>query len=396
MPATLEQYQKSLGQPALCEQLRIRDLLDDVAVQNNGALVAGYEVSGIHSYYASDDGRNRTKTSLEALVRSLPERSMRMQVRFEISEGTGELVTQYNRQQRNSSEVLQTLDQRHVAAWRAKEGEGFFLRHFLHLYFIWDPRIHHQSPDFEWKQRMRSSNTLSVSVNKCIERSRREHEDLVMEFDSLLSGVEATLQSTGMSVGRMTHNDIFLEVKRALNPLGNDVVPYRPTEQTPWYVSARSQMANVNIENELDDYLKVGGLLYSWITLKDLPDATFPGVLRELVVMDFPLVVNAEVVLPDQVKAVKQYKSRLRKMLAAQKDMHGGFRINVDAQVAEHQLIHVLQNLISSSLKSCQMSLVVATRTTKPARNHLEREQAERILADRRQRVRQANSPMTL
>src|SRR5258707_15305384 len=107
MPATLEQYQKSLGQPALCEQLRIRDLVDDVAVQNNGALVAGYEVSGIHSYYASDDGRNRTKTSLEALVRSLPERSMRMQVRFEISEGTGELVTQYNRQQRNSSEVLQ-------------------------------------------------------------------------------------------------------------------------------------------------------------------------------------------------------------------------------------------------------------------------------------------------
>src|SRR5260370_12447961 len=115
-------------------------------------------------------------------------------------------------------------------------------------------------------------------------------------------------------------------------------------------------MANVNIENELDDYLKVGGLLYSWISWKVLQDATFPGVLRELVVMDFPLVVNAEVILPDQVKAVKQYKSRLRKMLAAQKDMHGGFRINVDAQVAEHQLIHVLQDLISNSLNSCQMS----------------------------------------
>src|SRR5713101_6568773 len=303
MPATVKRYEKSIGQPALCEQLRIRDLLDNVAVQINGALVAGYEVSGIHSYYASDDDRNRSKTTLEALVRSLPERSIRMQVRFEISEGTGDLIAQYNRQQRNSSEVLHALDQRHLEAWRAKEQEGFFLKHFLHLYFIWDPRIHHQSPDFEWKQRMRSSNTLSLSVNKCIERSRREHEDLVMEFDSLLSGVEATLQSTGMSVGRMTHNDIFLEVKRALNPLGNDVVPYRPTEQTPWYVSARSQMANVNIENELDDYLKVGGLLYSWISLKDLPDATFPGVLRELVVMDFPLVVNAEVDPPGPSKS---------------------------------------------------------------------------------------------
>src|SRR5260370_12058661 len=110
--------------------------------------------------------------------------------------------------------------------------------------------------------------------------------------------------------------------------------------------------------------------------------------------MDFPLVWNAEVILPDQVKAVKQYKSRLRKMLAAQKDMHGGFRINVDAQVAEHQLIHVIKDLISSSLKSCQMSLVIATRTSKPGRNHLEHEQAERILADRRQRVLHAITRM--
>src|ERR1700722_17089155 len=74
-------------------------------------------------------------------------------------------------------------------------------------------------------------------------------------------------------------------------------------------------------------------------------------------------------------------------MTAAQKDIHGGFRLNVDAQVAEHQLIKVLQDLIASSLKSCQMSLTVAIRTSRPACNRMETEQAERILADRRQRV---------
>ena len=192
----------------------------------------------------------------------------------------------------------------------------------------------------------------------------------------------------------MTHNDILLEIKRALNPLADDRVPYRPPEQSIWYESARSQMANVNIEDEQDDYLKLGGLLYSWITLKDPPDATFPGILRELVVTDFPLVVNAEVMLPDQAKAVKQYKSRLRKMMAAQRDMHGGFRVNVDAQVAEHQLVKVLQDLISSSLKSCQMSLTIAARTSKRIRNRLEHEEAERILADRRQRTLHAIARM--
>jgi len=110
--------------------------------------------------------------------------------------------------------------------------------------------------------------------------------------------------------------------------------------------------------------------------------------------MDFPLLINAEVTLPDQSKSIKQYKGRLRKMLAAQKDFHGGFRINVDAQVAEHQLIKVLQDLISSSLKACQMSLIVTTRTSRPSRNRMEREEAERILADRRQHVLHAIARM--
>ncbi len=394
MPVTVEQHDRALSAPPLCEQLRIRDLLDNVAVQIDGSMVAGFEVGGIQSYYASDETRNRIKGLLEALARSLPERSMRMQVRFEIAEGSGDPVSRYLQQRRNEGPVLRELDRLRREAWRQREAAGFYLRHFLHLYFIWNSRVHHESPDFEWKRKMRSNGGLSFSTAKCIERSRREHEDLLAEFNSLLAGVEATLQATGMTIRRMSHNDIFLEVKRALHPLGEDARPYRSPEQTLWYESARSQMANVNIEDEQDDYLKIGGLLYSWITLKDLPDATFPGILRELIVMDFPLVVNAEIVLPDQSTAIKQYKSRLRKMLAAQKDFHGGFRINVDAQVAEHQLIKVLQDLISSSLKSCQMSLTVTVRTSKPARNRLEREEAERALSDRRQRVLHAIARM--
>src|SRR5580700_11762817 len=118
MPATLEKYRKSLGQPALCEQLRIRDLLDGVAVQIDGSFVAAYQVSGIHSYYASDEDRSRTKITLESLMRSLPERSMRMQVRFEISEGTGDLITRYVRERRSESHVLRELDRLHIELWR--------------------------------------------------------------------------------------------------------------------------------------------------------------------------------------------------------------------------------------------------------------------------------------
>ena len=394
MPLTAERYRQSMSAPPLCEQFRIRDLLDNVAVQVDGSFVAGFEVGGVQSYYASDETRNRTKELLEALLRSLPERSMRMQARFEISEGAGELVSRYVREGRNESSVLGELDGCRVELWRRRESAGFYLQHFLHLYFVWNPRVHHQTSGFEWRRKMKPSGGWSLSAEKCMDRSRLEYEELLAEFNSLLAGVETTLQATGMSMRRMTHNDIFLEMKRALDPLRNDVLPYRPAEDSLWPETARSQMANANIEDEQDDYLKIGGLLYSWISLKDLPDATFPGILRELEVMDFPLVINAEITLPDQSKSIKQYKSRLRKMLAAQKDFHGGFRINVDAQVAENQLVRVLQDLISSSLKACQISLIVAVRTSRPCRNRSEREEAERILAGRRQRLLHAIARM--
>jgi len=389
MPVTTESYRRSLKEPALAEQLKIRDFLDNVAVQVNGSLVAGFELSGLHSYYGSDEDRNHAKGLLDALLRSLPERSMRMQMRFEIAEGTGDLIGRYNAQHRNPSPALQAVDRARVETWRARDAGGYYLRNSLGAYFIWNPKNHHQSPDFEWRRRMKGNNGggKSLSATKCIERTRRMHEDVLAEFNSLMRGVGTSLEATGTRDRRMTHQEMFLEIKRALNPLANDNLPYRPPDSSLVYESARSQMANVNLEDELDDYLKIGGFLCSWITLKDLPDATFPGILRELLQMDFPLVINAEMSLPDHAKIVKKYKGRLRKMLAAQRDIHGSFRLNVDAQVAERQLVKVLEDVISSSSKTCQLSLILAVRTSKPAYSRQERIEAERILADRRQRV---------
>jgi len=390
MPVTLEQYRRTQKAPALCEQLKVRALLDNVAIQLDGSFVAGYELSGVNSYYASDEQRNRTKGQLEALIRALPERSMQMQVRFEIAEGTGGAIDRYKHENRSESPVLQTLDRERIAAWRAKEEARYYLRHFLHAYFIWDPRVHHQQRDTDWSQKF----SYSLSAKKVIGRSRQEHEDLLAEFESLLAGVEGTLYATGLEARRMTHNDIFLEIKRALNPLIDDTHPYREPALALFPESARSQMANVNIEDETDDYLKIGGLLYSWVTVKDLPDATFPGILRELSVVDFPIVANVQVGLPDHAQAVKGFKKQLRKMTAAQRDIHGGFRLDMDAQVAQGELMQVLNDLISSSLRASMVSVIVSVQTSQPVRNRREMEEAERVLADRRQRVLHAIARM--
>ena len=391
MPLTLRQWEDSLRQPALCELLPVRDYLDGCIIRTNGSFVAGYEAVGLNTFFHSDETRNRTKETLEALVRALPERSMRLQVRYEVTEGHGDLTERYVREQRIENPVLQALDRERLQLWNGREEEGHYLRRRLHLYFIWNPDVHHDSPDFEWRKTRRAASRWSLSANKCIQRTHREHEDLLSEFESLMAGAQATLDATGMQSRRMADQEMFLEIKRALNPT---TIDSRPNKQGLAFQSARAQIANVNIEDEQDDHLKVGGLLNAWVSLKELPDATFPGIARELVAQEFPLVISAEIGIPDQSKVMRSYKRRLLRMQAAQRDIHGGFKINVEAQIAQEQLIQTLQDVVSSSLKVCHLSVIVGLRTSRPIRNSKDREEAERILADRRQRVLHAITRM--
>src|SRR5262245_7045440 len=75
---TSRQHELIMRNPGRCDELRIRDILDDVAVMTSGAFVAGYELGGLHSHYHTDEMRNRAKESLEAVLRSMPDRRQRV------------------------------------------------------------------------------------------------------------------------------------------------------------------------------------------------------------------------------------------------------------------------------------------------------------------------------
>jgi hypothetical protein len=390
MPMTVEQYEKKLDEPVLCEQLPVRDFLNNVMVRTNGAFVAGYELRGITSYFAPDEERNRSKAMLGTLLKAIPEQSMTMQVRYEVAEDLGNLLSAYDAQNRSDAQVVNLLDAHRLAAWQRKEEQGYYLRPLLSAYLLWDPRIHHR---LTGKTR-REKNTFSLFAKAAIEKSRQEHEELLAEFESLLLGIESTLQAADLGPRRMSDDELFREVKRALNPLDPDSRPHIPGGDWLRYRSAREQLATLSILQETDSYINIGGLLYTFVSLKEPPDATFPGILRELIALDFPVIVNAQLIIPDQTKVLKSYRSRLRKMQAAQHDTRGGLRVNVEAQVAESQLFKVQQDLIASSVKTTKLSLVVGTRTSRPATTHAEFEQAERTISNRRQQLLHAVARM--
>ena len=126
-----KQHEFELHNPAMAEELRIRDILDGVAVMTSGVFVAAYELSGLYSYYHTEEMRNRAKESLEAVLRSMPERSMRFHLRFEIRQDTGDVIRRYTDCARSANTVLASIDEERRTRWLEKETAGEFLDYRL-------------------------------------------------------------------------------------------------------------------------------------------------------------------------------------------------------------------------------------------------------------------------
>ena len=203
MPLTLRQWEDSLRQPALCELLPVRDYLDGCIIRTNGCFVAGYEAVGLNTFFHSDETRNRTKETLEALVRTLPERSMRMQVRYEVTEGHGYLTERYVREQRIENPVLQALDRERLRLWKRPPGRRPLLAAQLARVFHLEPSTSTtKGPDFESPRKNAPFGRTdgSFSANKCIQANSFASTRISSQNLKSLYGsrTQATLEATGM------------------------------------------------------------------------------------------------------------------------------------------------------------------------------------------------------
>ena len=222
MPVTQAEHDKRLKVPAVCELLPLRDLPlgDNIMVRTNGAFVAGYELRGILAYFATDGDRNQNKSMLEALFRSVPDVSMRVQFRYEISEHLGDLLNSYIHEQRTEQSEVMALDSHRLRMWRQKENSGFFFENRLHVYLIWDPRIHAKL--YHSTQQNRSLGGFTLSQNKAIQRARKEHETYLAEFESILRGIEGSMEAANLGPRRLSTQELFEELKHAQHPIRRD------------------------------------------------------------------------------------------------------------------------------------------------------------------------------
>ncbi len=119
------------------------------------------------------------------------------------------------------------MDQHRLAMWRQKESAGEYLRRMTHLYLIWDPEKHHRvlATSGKTAKRDQYGTAFGLSSRKIIQRTLKQHVDLVSEFESLLNGIESAMIAAGLDPQRMDEEELFLETKRALSPQRPDRLP---------------------------------------------------------------------------------------------------------------------------------------------------------------------------
>ncbi len=390
MPETVAQHEKSKMEPAVCSLLKVRDFLDNVVVRMDGSYVAGFRVRGSLTYFGSVEERNELKARIDALLRTCPEESIRVQIRYEVNDQMGDTLSMYEEARRTSHPAAVALDEERVKDWKLRARDGEFLTRSLTFYFIWDPETHRRMMASAGGPKTGAatfSQSFSLSRKTCINRARAQHEAILAQFGSILRGVESSMVAADFEPVRMSHEEMFLEIQTTISPFCPVRAKLRNHPLSVRYVSAREQLMNAGIEGMAESYVSINNLLWSVVTLKSLPEQTWPGLVRELQTLGFPLIVSTNIFIPNQAKVLAVYKQRHKKMLAAQVNHRGEFRLDMSAQVAAADLGEIQARIMSSATKACHVSLSIAFRTSQPFTTTAQLSDAEQQIADRREQI---------
>jgi hypothetical protein len=377
-------------EPAVCSLLKVRDFLDNVIVRMDGSYVAGFRVRGSLTYFGSVEERNELKARIDALLRTCPEESIRVQIRYEVNDQMGDTLSMYEEARRTSHPAAVALDEERVKDWKLRARDGEFLTRSLTFYFIWDPETHRRMMASAGGPKTGAatfSQSFSLSRKTCITRARAQHEAILAQFGSILRGVESSMVAADFEPVRMSHEEMFLEIQTTISPFCPARAKLRNHPLSVRYVSAREQLMNAGIEGMAESYVSINNLLWSVVTLKSLPEQTWPGLVRELQTLGFPLIVSTNIFIPNQAKVLAVYKQRHKKMLAAQVNHRGEFRLDMSAQVAAADLGEIQARIMSSATKACHVSLSIAFRTSQPFTTTAQLSDAEQQIADRREQI---------
>lgn len=376
--------------PSMAELLPIHDFLDNVMIRRDGKIAAGYRLRGALTYYGSGEDRNALKEQLDALIRTIPEESMRVQVRYEVSDQPDNTIDRYVAARKTDFEPALALDYERERVYRERAARGDFLARRLSIYFIWDPQAYRRNMVATGSGGggiFGGGGGFPLTAKAGARRGRAEHEALLATFEAILKGIESSMTAAGLGAERITHDEWFNDTQDALGPFCPVRARLRKYPEATREISVREQLTNVSLYDKTTSYLNIDRVLWSVVTLKAPPERTYPGILRDLQTLGFPIVVSSNTEIPNQAKVLKVYQRKEKKMISAQVGLRGQQRVDQSAAQTQRELAETQARILASASKLCHTSLSIAFRTSFQYQTDQQKEEAEKQILSRRAQI---------
>ena len=381
---------------SLAARLPIAEIRDGLVVRRDGSFCAGWECSGVATQFANAERLEAVSTALDAFIKSIRHPEIELQFRYVINRETPLVLEERKALGNCANSPAAWLEENRVSFWRSAIDAGQLRSIMLLALLSWKPKHTWETRSAVsrfaaalWQGLIENgfgklSGTLRTALGEArtrgfIRRNREGHNRLLAEFNQILEtyriGIEAITP-----VRRLGEVELVELVYHALNPEDRQ----RPTGKTQsatlmntdWFEGVR--------------LLELGGILKAVVTLSELPEATFPSLLRPLTALDFSSEVVLNVRVPDQAAKVRKLRILLKKSLAFQLRKDGSRRRDFQAAALEKDTVDTLASAITSSQRIVEIELAVVVSTSKVARTSAEREKAEQELAQRVESVLQA------
>lgn len=309
------------------ELLPYEEIEENRLYMRNGAIAHCLEIGGFYGETMTNEALNSLHLGLHTLLNSLPDEDVTYQLYWVRSDRLGALE---NAPARAEGSLGAKLAAARRALWEesAATGKTFEVRAYL---------IVNQGPPqggrpLKWSRTVRAL----LSPEAISEDHERQHRDALEKAQQTEKEVIEAAEKAGLRPRRVSEGELFRLLWHHLNPDRALTPPPTIDGRTPY------DIPQVDLGKEWR-YLRLGDTYLRVITLRRLPDETFPGILRGLT--SIPVKAWLSVNWRRAPRAAEMARLQVKRNLA--EALRQGTSHNVKAEVAVEDALYLEKQLVA-------------------------------------------------
>ncbi len=316
---------------------------DDLLIFKDDSISGGYELSCLSIENLSSEELIVHSQKIETLLTNLTDRAT-YQVFFTLDSNYQNEINEHKAIKANHP-LIKAMHSQRVERFEKIANEKLFRRRRCYLFVNFASKSNGTANRLNFFRNIKKLTEGEVELNK-------------REFRLILNNIEEGLNGAGFGLKALDEYGWMQLIYKYLNPDRQKQNLECPKPKASEIFVKQVCCSDVNIDDKKGEYIHFGGVYHKYISLKVLPEATYPAMLtglNNLSFSEFDVIVNFEAPTKEWGRA--KIESMRKREYGNIQGMFG--IVNKDAQTKVSQYEYLLEEIQQSNQKLFRMQLTV-------------------------------------